>query len=120
MVVKIIMDTNFVIIPFLFKVDIYSEITRLVDEKYELCFPDICEAELAKLKECKASKALMETKNVKIIKVDRIKNVDNSIIEYAKKEKSIIATQDQGIKRIAKQENLEILTLRSKKYLIRL
>ena len=37
---KIILDTNFLMIPSMFKVDIFSEIERICDFKYELCIVD--------------------------------------------------------------------------------
>ena len=34
---KIIFDTNFALVPAQLKVDIFSEIVRIMDEKYEIC-----------------------------------------------------------------------------------
>ena len=38
--IKIIFDTNFLLIPGSFKVDIFSEIKRIIDEPYELFIVD--------------------------------------------------------------------------------
>ena len=114
---KIIFDTNFATIPFQFKVDIYTEINRIIDEKYQIIFPRICLPELLKLKHGKAALELMKAKNVNFVDIPLIKNIDNSIVEFAKKEKALIATQDIEIKKLAKEFEIKIITLRQKKYL---
>lgn len=115
--IKIILDTNFVVIPFEFKVDIYSEFERIIDAKYKLIFPKICEAELEKLKYGKAALKLLKQKNVEFVDISLTKSIDDSILEYAKKEKCIIATQDKELKKKALKEGLSVITLRQKKYL---
>ncbi len=114
---KIIFDTNFAVIPFQFKVDIYSELDRIIDEKYEILFLNICTDELKKLKFGNAALDLMKKKKVKFIDTDLIKNVDNTILNFAKKENAIIATQDKELKKKALKKGLKIITLRQKKYL---
>lgn len=115
---KIILDTNFVTIPFDFKVDIYEEINRLIDEKYELVFSNVCLNELKKLDKGKPSLELMKKKNVNFVTTPEKRKVDDSIIEYAKENNAIIATQDAELKKKALKESLAIITLRKKQYLI--
>lgn len=114
---KIILDTNFSLIPFQFKVDIYEEFNRIINEDYQLFFPRIALPELLKLKFGSAGLKLMQKKDVEIIDIPLIENVDNSIIEYAKKENAIVATQDKEIKRNSKKAGLKVITLRQKSYL---
>ena len=115
---KIIFDTNFAIIPFQFKIDIYSELDRLIDENYDIYFLKAAIPELKKLKFGTAALELMKQKNVKFIDFPINKGVDNTILEFAKKEDAIIATQDKEIKRKALKYGIKIITLRQKKYLI--
>ena len=116
--IKIIFDTNFAIIPFQFKVDIYSELDRIIDEKYEIYFLKAAIPELEKLRFGKAALELMKQKNVKIVDFPIIRGVDNTIVEFAKKEDAIIATQDKEVKRKALKCGIKIITLRQKKYLV--
>jgi rRNA-processing protein FCF1 len=115
---KIVFDTNFCTIPFQFKIDIYDALDNLIINKYELEIPDICIEELKKLRFGKVAIELLKKKNVKIVPVERKKDVDFSIIQYAKKEGAIIATQDIRIKKDAKSEGIPTITMRQKRYLI--
>jgi rRNA-processing protein FCF1 len=117
--IKIILDTNFVVIPFQFHVDIYEEIARIVDEAYELVFPKICLRELARLNFGKAALQLMKKKNVKIVEIPLAKTIDDSIISYAKENGGIVATLDAELKKKARKMLVTVITLRQKKYLIK-
>ena len=74
---RIILDTNFLLIPAQFKVDIFSEIQRIADFKYQLYILDKTITELKKIqkeqrgKHKRAAKLgldLIKKKKVKIIK----------------------------------------------------
>ena len=115
--IKLIMDTNFAVIPFQFKVDVYAELSRMIDEPYEICFLNFCIEEIKKLEFGDAALKLMEQKGVKFIDAERNGSVDDSIIDFAKKEGCIIATQDKELKKKALKENISVIFLRQKKYL---
>jgi len=117
--IKIILDTNFVGIPFEFKVDIYSELERIIDEKYELFFPDICLNELKKLKFGEVAKDLMLKKGVKILPLEKKGSVDETLINFAKENGYAIATQDKELRKKAIRYNIPIIILRSKSHLIK-
>lgn len=120
---KIILDTNFLLIPAQFNVDIFDEIDRIMLEKYELFVFDKTIDELnkiiadkkQKLRDRKAAKLglqLLRSKNVKIIKTKKDLLVDDLI---AGLKGYIVATQDIGLKKRLKGQ---IITLRAKKQLI--
>jgi rRNA-processing protein FCF1 len=117
---KIVLDTNFVTVPFDLWVDIYAELDRIIDEKYELVFPKVALKELEKLKNGKMALQLMKRKGVKVVETPRAKSVDDAILGYAKAQKAILATNDAGLRKKALKNGLAIITLRAKKYLIRL
>lgn len=119
---KIILDTNFLLIPAQFKVDIFSEIQRIADFKYQLYVLDKTIDELKKIiKEqrgkhkaaAKLALALVKNKKVKTLKTTGDKYVDDLLVEQSKKG-AIIATQDLGLKRRLKKP---YIFLRQKKYL---
>jgi len=122
---KIILDTNFLLIPAQHHVDIFAEIERLFPEKYELYVLQKSLQELEKVaaegrqKEqlaVKLTKALLKTQNIKILAIDQEgsqASVDDLLVFMAK-EGYIVATQDQGLKRRIKHQ---LVTLRQKKYL---
>ncbi len=120
---KIILDTNFLTIPYQFNVDIFEEIDRIMEEDYELITLDRVVEELknmikSKSKDAVAAKIALELikkKNVKVISTDE-KKVDNAIIELAD-ENTIVATNDKILRKKIKDKNVKVLYLRSKKHL---
>lgn len=118
---KIILDTNFLTIPYQFNVDIFEEIDRIMEEDYELITLDKVVEELKRMKRGKDAVAakigleLIEKKNVKVIKTGD-KKVDNAIVKLANKD-TIVATNDRILRKKLKYKNVKTLYLRSKKHL---
>ena len=122
---RIILDTNFTMIPAQFKLDIYSEIERICDFKYKIYVLDKTIYELKKIiKEQKgkhkrsASLALqlLKAKKISIIKTKSEKLVDDILVDIAKKS-DYIATQDLALKIRIKKKKANIITMRQKKFL---
>jgi len=120
---KIILDTNFLLIPYQFKVDIFSEIERICDFKYELRIIDKTVDELNKIiKEQKGKHkeaarfalVLIEKRKIKKINTKEIIDVDSLLLTQ---KGAIVATQDAELKRRLKKSNIKVITLRQKKYL---
>jgi rRNA-processing protein FCF1 len=120
---KIILDTNFLLIPVQFRVDIFDEIDRIMLERYQLFVLDKTIDELKKIitdkkqklrnrKAAKLGLQLLKAKNVKIIKTKEDLLVDDLIVKL---KGYIVATQDIGLKKRIKGK---IITLRAKKKLI--
>lgn len=120
---KILLDTNFLLIPSQFNIDIFTEIHRIMNENYKLFILDktieelkkIINSKTQKLKNKQAAKLalqLIKAKHIKILKTKTTDYVDDIL---AKKEDYIIATQDLNLK---KRLKTKIITLRQKKYLI--
>jgi len=118
---KVLLDTNFLLIPGQFKVDIFKEIDRIIDEKYQLFIIDKTLDELEKLikgnkeKDKKAAmlgKQLIKNKKVRVINTQG-DNVDDIIVKIKDKD-TIVATQDKGLRKRLKGD---VIVLRQKKYL---
>ena len=124
---KIILDTNFIIIPYKFNVDIFSEIDRISRFDYELCVIDKTIEELNKLAEsgkgggkraAKLALALLKSKKVRELESSGSGiYADDALLEIASPS-NIIATQDIELKRRLKAKGVPVITLRQKKYLI--
>lgn len=121
---RIILDTNFLLIPAQFKIDIFSEIDRICNFKYKIYVLDKTIDELKKIiKEQKgkhkrnASLALqlLKSKKVNIIKTKQDLLVDDILVKIAKKT-DYIATQDIELKRRLKNK-CNLITMRQKKFL---
>ncbi len=125
---KIILDTNFLLIPAQFKVDIFSEIRRICGFSYELAAVPETVAELKGIISSKRSSGkdrksarlalkLMKAFNVKVLKNRKLfKRADEAILAIAD-ENSCVATQDRELRRRLREKAASLIILRQKQYL---
>tara|TARA_B100002003_G_C14026839_1_gene495062 strand:- start:54 stop:434 length:381 start_codon:yes stop_codon:yes gene_type:complete len=122
---KIILDTNFLLIPTQFNVDIFSEIDRICTFKYKLYIVDKTIDELKKIIEeqkgkhkfaAKIALQLVKKKGIGIIKTKK-GYVDDLILDLLD-ENHILATQDVLLKKRAVKKGIRTISMRSRKYLI--
>lgn len=125
----IIIDTNFLFIPFTLKVDIFSQLREEGSGSNILHIIDKQIEELEYLmkrgtgKEKSTSKMVISS--IKTLKIDIIpteesfKKVDERILETAVKMKFGVATQDKELKQKLKKEKVPVYYLRQKKYIMR-
>ena len=107
---SVLLDTNFILTCIKQKIDFFEELRFM---GFEIIIPDRVIDELKKLKQTLALKLLEKNNFKKIILIG--KDVDNSIINYAKKNPEIIiATLDKELSN--KLKNRKII-IRGKKKL---
>jgi len=132
---RIILDTNFLMVFGLFGVDIVSEVDKACPFLYKLCLLDKTKLELDEIIEkqsgkdksaAKLAKQLIENKKFAIIDTsDDNDYVDDILVKMAKKDveltpkiKSIVATNDINLIKRLKEQNVPVLRLRQKKYVV--
>jgi hypothetical protein len=124
MIKKILLDTNFLLIPAQFKVDIYSEIARICNFQYELYVMDKTIIELNNIinegkgknrEAAKLAKSILEAKKPKILKTSAEDYVDNIILGL---KGYIVATQDKALRSMLKKHNVKTIVLRQKNHLV--
>ena len=124
---KILLDTNFLLIPYQFKVDIFAQIDRIMHFQYKIFVLDKSVEELKKVIEGQKGKSkdaakialkLIAIKNIGIIKTESDKKTDDIILDIAKEVKYIVATQDKDLKRRLINQGIEVIVLRQKKILV--
>jgi len=122
---KIILDTNFLLIPGQFKVDIFTEIQRICGFQYKLYIIDSTVNELEKILETgkmadkqavKLALELIKSKDIYTMSSDTA-YVDRAILDIADKN-TFVATQDAELKQKLKDKSVGVITLRQKKYLV--
>jgi len=122
---KILLDTNFLLAVYQFKVDIFSEIRRICNFNYEIYVLDktidelrnIVEKQKGKDKEAaKIALRLLKIKNVGVIGTSSKERTDDAILDYAKKG-YLVATQDKDLKRMLINHAIEVIVLKQKKIL---
>ena len=121
---RIILDTNFLLIPLQFKVDIFSEFERICKFHYKLCILSESIRELEGIKENQKGKSklsavfalkLVKLKNIHVIETEK-GYVDSLILDNAKKE-DIVATQDAELRRSLAIKGVSVIHLRSRQFL---
>ena len=121
---KIIIDTNFLLIPIKFRVDIFSEFNRIFNFNYKLYIFWESINELKKIikeqsgKDKKAAQfalKLIKLKNINVIE-SKPQDVDSLILGNLSND-SIIATQDLQLKKELLEKGASVIILRQKKYL---
>ena len=134
---KIILDTNFLLLPITMKMDIFTDIHMLINEPYQLLVLDKSIDELNKIIEEQKGKPkdaarmalqLLKAKNIHILDTEKQKSlymtpnsreftVDDIIVALADKE-TIVATQDKFLKKSLLSKGINIIILRGKEKLI--
>jgi|SRR3989344_4106154 len=123
---KILLDTNFLLIPWQFKVDIFTQIDNIAHFKYGLFILDKTLDELKKIVEeqkgkdkdaAKVALKLIAIKNIGIIKTEEDGETDEIILKTASKDDFIVATQDKDLKRRLINQGASVIILRQKKTL---
>jgi len=123
---KILLDTNFLLIPYQFKVDIYTQIDKISTFKYKIFILDKTLQELNKIIEDQKGKnkdaarialKLISIKDIEVIKTESNKNTDDTIYEIALKDDFIVATQDKDLKRKLVNRGCRVIILKQKKIL---
>ena len=124
---RVILDTNFLLIPGQFKIDIFTQIEKLMSYQFTLWLVDKSINELNKLvvagKEkdrfaAKLALVLIRQKNLKTLhSFVTKKSVDDIIVKKADSN-TYLATQDKALRERVKQKGAKLIGLRQKKYLI--
>jgi hypothetical protein len=117
---KVILDTNFLTIPYQFSIDIFEKIKDLVRGEYEIVILDGTVRELKSLSNKKGGKSLaakvglelIEKKELKVIEAEN-GNVDDEIVDLSD-DKTIVATNDKELIKRLKHKNVKIIYLRGR------
>ena len=119
---KIILDTNFLLVPSQFKVDIFSEINNICNFKYSIYILDKTVDELNKIVDEQKGKhkeaAKLALKLIKFKKIKIIRTKEGSVDDLLLEQDAVIATQDKALIKKLKNNKKKVIQLRQKKYLI--
>ena len=117
---RVILDTNFLIMPYQFGVDIFEDIPKVVLEEHEIVTLGGVIRELEHLAKSKGKDSLaariglelVTRKGIRVVHAEE-KDVDDAIIGLSDQE-TIVATNDKGLMKRLKHKNVKILYLRGK------
>ena len=120
---RILLDTNFLMIPVQFGVDIFKEIERILPVKYELVTISPVVEELKQIssgrnRDSRAARValqLIEQKSIKVLPTKE-KEADKALLGLAK-DSVIVATSDRELRKILGKEGVPVIYLKEKSHL---
>lgn len=120
---KIVLDTSFLVAAYELKVDIFEEMFRVCDFKYVLFVLDgtikelerlIKNSTLSKKQAAKYALKQIQGREIKVLKAEE-EYVDDALVAL---KGYIIATEDAELKRRLRKNNVRILSIRQKKFIV--
>ncbi|MEW6528745.1 MAG: PIN domain-containing protein [Candidatus Micrarchaeota archaeon] len=118
----ILLDTNFLLIPHQFKIDIIARLEHILEEPHEIIISSAIMNELNELatrsgKDAIAARVALrgvKKKNIKIIETNET-NVDRWIVDYCTAHpNTIVCTNDIKLKKMLKKMCVRIIAMRTK------
>jgi len=120
--IKVILDSNFLMIPFQFNLDIFQEIEYLLQKKVDFVVPSSVKNELTVISSRggegapEASLALQLASRCRVVEVhlDQGETVDDAIVKASQKLGAVVATTDIELKKRLRDINVPVVYLREK------
>ncbi|RLI46818.1 30S processome protein Utp24 [Candidatus Bathyarchaeota archaeon] len=126
MTIKIILDANFLFIPSQFQIDIFDELMKLLNQRFEPILLSPTYKELQKIAEKgspkmrqHASLALKLAEKCRLVEVkqDFEETHDDVIVRVAAEWKCPVATNDQALRKRLRDINVSVIYLRQRSHL---
>jgi len=120
--IKVILDSNFLMAPFQFHVDVFDELEYLLQKKIDLIVPSAVKLELTSISSrggegaAEASLALQLASRCRVVDVtlQPQETVDDAIVKAAQKLAAVVATNDIELKKRLRDINIPVVYLRDK------
>lgn len=118
----VVLDTNFLLIPFRFRIDILKELDYLIEASHRFVVSSMTISELRRIAErigkhgmaARLALKLVEANSKKIEIVDSKGYVDDWIVEYAKENNAMVCTNDSKLRKRLRELDIKVITLKSK------
>ncbi len=112
---KILLDTNMILTPFEFSIDLLGEMQRVIPGKIELI---TLEPVIKELKRKKRGVGLKLVEKLKIEVLPADGRADDAIVKFAEKNKDVIvATNDDALKKRLRDLGVPVIIVRGKQKL---
>ncbi len=116
----VILDTNFLLIPFQFKINILSELDYLIDFSHSYTISSRTITELKKIAKAIGKDGMAARLALKLVEANKFdivesrEYVDDWIVHYAKKNRAVVCTNDSKLRRRLKHMDIKTVTMKSK------
>lgn len=120
---KIVLDTNFLLVPYQFGIDIFGKIELVMEQPFELVVPSGVVSELEGLSRGRGKEGAAARFALKLLGLNKHTllesrgNVDDWIVGYATGEGAIVATNDRPLRERLKKRHVKVISLRSRSVL---
>lgn len=123
MTVKVILDSNFLFIPFQFQIDIFEELMTLLNQKFEPIFLSPTHKELQRIAERgppkmrqRALLALRLAEKCRVVDVEQgfEETPDDVITRVAAEWRCPVATNDRALRKRLRDKNVPVIYLRQR------
>lgn len=119
---KVILDSNFLMVPFQFHIDIFQEIEYLLQKKIDFIVPSAVKQELTSISArggegaSEASLALQLASRCRVVDVSLQpeETVDDAIVKAAQKLNAVVATNDVELKKRLRETHVSVILMRDK------
>jgi len=126
MAIQVILDSNFLMLPIQFKIDIFEELQKKINRKVEIVIPLPVLVELQQASKSKSRKraklakeALKIAEKADVLDVSSKLNesVDDLIVRLALDCNYAVATNDSALRKRLRKNNVPVIYLRQKSFL---
>ena len=111
---KLMLDTNFLVLPFQFQVDPFEEFDRILNKKNNLYTIDKCISEAKTIENNSYSSLvtkLIEKKPIEVIDTSSSKNADDLLLEFSERG-YVVCTNDRELRERIKKKGSPVVILR--------
>lgn len=126
MAIKVIFDSNFLFVPSQFQLDIFEEMLKLLNQRFEPIMLSTTHNELLTMTEKgspsrrkQATLALKLAKKCRVVNAEKNRDETNDdvVLKVAAEWKSPVATNDRELRRKLRAQAIPVIYLRSKRRL---
>jgi len=116
---NLVLDTNFLLLPYQFKIDIFRELEDIVGE-YSIVISTTIFNELKNLSTNKGKKGMAAKFGIKIVNANKAKVIettvtaDDWIVDYSFKKGAIVCTNEKELKKRLKSKKIKVIGMKSK------
>lgn len=118
----VVIDTNFLLLPFQYKIDILKELEYLIESSHRYVISSRTLKELQSVGRSIGKNGMAARLAIKLIEANRAKfevveserYVDDWIVDYSKAKKAIVCTNDSELRRKLKDMDIPVITMKSR------
>ncbi|MFQ5405733.1 MAG: PIN domain-containing protein [Candidatus Micrarchaeia archaeon] len=119
----VVLDSNFLLVPFEFKVDVFDQARGLLAGKLDFVVLDSCISEIKSFEGQTGRKMLsalnaLEKKGLTLVKGTGKARADDDIVAFASSNDVVVCSNDSLLRKRLKEKGVKTIFLRKKSFLV--